>query len=94
MVVFLHDNAPANTAKPDRGMLETLSWKVLSLAAYSSGFAPSDYHLFASMGHALAEQRFSFYEHIKNGLVNSLLQMRRIFTGVVFINCPKDGEDV
>jgi len=27
--------------------------------------APCDYHLFASMGHALAEQRFGSYEDVK-----------------------------
>jgi len=30
-------------------------WEILSHAAYSSDLAPSDYHLFASMGHALAQ---------------------------------------
>jgi len=45
-------------------MLEALSWEVPH-AAYSSNLAPSDYHLFASMGHALAEQRFGSYEDVK-----------------------------
>jgi len=30
--------------------------------------APSDYHLFASMSHALAEQRFDSYEDMKKWL--------------------------
>jgi len=30
--------------------------------------APSDYHLFASMSHALAEQRFGSYEDVKKWL--------------------------
>jgi len=37
-------------------------WEILSHAAYSSDLAPSDYHLFASMGHALAQQHFISYE--------------------------------
>jgi len=57
-VIFLHDNAPSHTAKPVRDTLEALSWEVLPHAAYSPDLAPSDYHLFASMDHALAEQRF------------------------------------
>jgi len=63
-VIFLYDNAPSHTAKPVRDTLEALSWKVLPHAAYS----PSDYHLFASMGHALTEQRFGSYEDVKKWL--------------------------
>ena len=46
-------------------MLETLTWEVLSYVAYSPDLAPSDYNLFASLGHTLAEQHFSWYEDIK-----------------------------
>ena len=67
-VIFLHDNAPSHTAKPVRDTLEALSWEVLPHAAYSPDLAPSDYHLFASMGHALAEQRFGSYEDVKKWL--------------------------
>jgi len=45
--------------------LEALSWEVLPYATYSPDLVPSDYHLFASMGHALAEQRFGSYEDVK-----------------------------
>jgi len=64
-VIFLHDNAPSHTTKPVRNTLEALSWEVLPHAAYSLDLAPSDYHLFASVGHALAEQRFGSYEEVK-----------------------------
>jgi len=47
--------------------LEALSWEVLPHAA-SPDLAPSDYDLFASMGHALAEQRFGPYEDVKKWL--------------------------
>jgi len=49
------------------GTLEALNWEVLPHAAYSPDLAPSDYH-FASMGHALAEQRFGSYEDVKKWL--------------------------
>jgi len=63
-VVFLHDNA-SHTAKPVRDTLEALSWEVLPHAAYSPDLTPFDYHLFVSMSHALAEQRFGSYEDVK-----------------------------
>ena len=55
-------------AKPVHGTLETLCWKILPHAAYSQDLAPSDFHLFASMGHALAEQHFSSYKNVKKWL--------------------------
>jgi len=46
--------------------LEALSWEVLSHAAYSPfGFFRLS---LASMGHALAEQRFGSYEDVKKWL--------------------------
>jgi len=54
-VILLHDNASSHTAKLVRETIEAFGWEKLSHAAYSSDLAPSDYHLFASMGHALAQ---------------------------------------
>ena len=67
-MIFLYDNAPSHTAKPVQDTLEALSWEVLPHAAYSPDLAPSDYHLFVSMAHALAEQRFGSYEDVKKWL--------------------------
>ena len=69
-VIFLHDNAPSHTAKRVKEMIETFSWEILAHAAYSADLAPSDYHLFASLGHALAEQRFTSYENVREWLDN------------------------
>jgi len=63
-VILLHDNAPSHTAKLIKETIEAFGWEILSHAAYSD-LAPSDYHLFASMGHALAQQRFTSYEDIR-----------------------------
>ena len=48
--------------------LETLNWEVLPHPAYSPDLAPSDYHLFSSMGHALAERHFDSYEDVRKWL--------------------------
>ena len=44
--------------------LNSLGWDILPHPPYSPDLAPSDYHLFASMGHALAEQHFSNFEEV------------------------------
>ena len=67
---FLHDNAPSHTARRVKETIETFSWKILAHAAYSPGLAPSDYHLFVSLGHVLAEQRFTSYENVREWLDN------------------------
>ena len=58
-MILFHDNAPSHTTKLVKETIETFGWEILSHAAYSSDLTPSDYHLFASMGHALAQQRFT-----------------------------------
>ena len=63
-LIFQHDNAPAHTSKVVKDTISALRWDVLSHPPYSPDLAPSDYHLFASMGHALAEQRFCSYEEV------------------------------
>ena len=68
VAIFLHDKAPSHTSKSVRGTSEKLSSDVLPRASYSADLAPSDYHLFASMDHALAEQRFGSYENVRKWL--------------------------
>ena len=67
-VIFPHDNASPHTAKRVKEPIETFIWEILAHAAYSPNLAPSDYHLFASQGHALAEQRFNSYENVQEWL--------------------------
>ena len=69
-VIFLHDNAPSHTAKRVKKTIETFSWEILVHAVYSPDLAPSDYHLFVSLGHALAEERLTSYENVREWLDN------------------------
>ncbi|GBP67244.1 Mariner Mos1 transposase [Eumeta japonica] len=51
---------------PMKNYLKTLDWEVLPHPSYSPDIAPSDYHRFWSIAHALSEQRFTSYEDTKN----------------------------
>lgn len=61
-VILQHDNARPHVAAPVKTYLQTLKWEVLPHPPYSPDIAPSDYHLFRSMTHGLADQRFHSYE--------------------------------
>jgi len=67
-MILLHDNAPSHIAKLVKEMIEAFGWEILSHAAYSPDLASFDYHLFALMGHALAQQRFTSYENVRKWL--------------------------
>lgn len=63
-LIFLDDNAPAHRTKQTRELVESYRWQPLPHPAYSPDLAPSDFHLFASMGHALSKQHFTSYENV------------------------------
>ncbi|GBN75952.1 Mariner Mos1 transposase [Araneus ventricosus] len=64
-VILQHDNARPHVANPVKTYLETLQCEVLPHPPYAPDIAPSDYHLFQSMEHGLAEQQFHSYEDAK-----------------------------
>ena len=70
-----------------------LNWEVLPHPAYSSDLAPSDYHLFSLMGHALSDTSI-LAKTSENGLMSGLPRKMRNFFGVIYTNCPKDGKNV
>ena len=65
-VIFQHDNAQPHVVKVVKETLEALNWDVLPHPPDSPDIAPSDYYLFRSMAHGLAEQHFISYEEDKN----------------------------
>jgi len=67
-LIFLHNNAPSYTSTMVQNYLETFNWEMLLHPAYSPDLALSDYHLFSSMGYALAERHFDSYEDVRKWL--------------------------
>ena len=67
-VILQHDNARLHVDKPVKTYLETFKWEVLPHSPYSPDNAPSDYHLFVSIAHGLANQQFRSYEGIEKWL--------------------------
>ena len=61
-VILQYDNARPDVAKSVKTYLETLKREVLPHPPYSPDIAPSDYYLFRSMAHGLADQQFRSYE--------------------------------
>ncbi|GBP10673.1 Mariner Mos1 transposase [Eumeta japonica] len=60
-----HQLAEPHVAKPVTTYLKMLQWEVLPYPPYSPDIAPSDFHLFRSMAHGLADQCFHSYEEAK-----------------------------
>ena len=87
---LLHDNAPSHKSNPVIELIHALG-KALPHAAYSPDLAPSDFHLYASMGHALSEQLFTSYED--DGFIIGSPQRRNSFFGKESTNCPRDGRN-
>jgi len=67
-VILLHDNAGPHVAQTVKNTLIEFKWEVLPYPPYSPDITPSDYHLFRSMAHGLAEQRFQDRQDVKKWL--------------------------
>ena len=67
-MVIQYDNARPHVVKSVKIYLKTFKWEVLPHPLYSPDIAPSDYYLFRSMAHGLANQQFRSYEDIEKCL--------------------------
>lgn len=67
-VILQHDNAPSHTAKAVKDTISTLGWELLAHPPYSPDLAPSDYHWFSSMSHALSMKHFNNYGDVEKWL--------------------------
>ncbi|UYV74971.1 hypothetical protein LAZ67_12001936 [Cordylochernes scorpioides] len=74
--ILQHDNAPAHNATVVKNTIKDLGWELLPHPPYSPDLAPSDYHLFTSLGHALKKQEFSNSTYSENGLLTGQLTVQ------------------
>lgn len=77
--LLLHDNAPSHTTKRVKETIKEMEWELLPHPPYSQDLAPSDYHLFAAMGHALSDQRLTDPAEVENWLENWYVSKPRDF---------------
>ncbi|UYV66134.1 hypothetical protein LAZ67_4000380 [Cordylochernes scorpioides] len=69
-LILQHDNAPAHNATVVKNTIKDLGWELLPHPPYSPDLAPSDDHLFTSLGHALKNQEFSNSDILRKWLVD------------------------
>lgn len=85
----LQDNSP-HVAKPLQATIKVLKWEVLPHPSHSPDLAPSDYNLFASMGHALTDQHhFTSYVDVRKWVDERFVSKGRGST-----NRMEDGQNV
>ena len=75
-MIMLHHTQQNGSGKRSRRSAQR---EILAHAVYSPDLAPSDYHLFASLGHALAEQHFNSYENVRKWLDNWFASKEELF---------------
>jgi len=64
-VILFYDNARSHVAKATQDHIFALGWELLPHVAYSPNIAPSDYYLFRSLQHNLADTHFVRFEKIR-----------------------------
>jgi len=67
-LIFLHDNAPSHTSTMSKTTWRHSTGKCYPIPLTHQTLSSSDYHLFSSIGHALAERHFDSYEDVRKWL--------------------------
>jgi len=92
-LIFFHDNAPSHMSIMIQNYLETQQGSATP-SCLLTDLAPFDYHLFSSMGHALAERHFDSYEDVRKWLDEWFASKDEEFFWRVYTNCPKNGKNL
>lgn len=93
-VILQHDNARPHVAKVVKKYLETLKWEVLPHPPYSPDVAPSDFHLFRSMAHGLADQHFQSFEELEKWIASWIASKEDSFFRAGIRKLPERWEKV
>ncbi|GFT60625.1 mariner Mos1 transposase [Trichonephila clavipes] len=80
---FVTRQCTISHSKLVKDTLKPLAWNIQPHLPYSLDLAPSDYHLFASMGHAFAEQHFSSFQEDES-VVDQNLHVKVVWNLVGF----------
>lgn len=64
-IIILDDNPTPHCTKK---LVKSYNWEALPHPPYSPDLAPSNYHLFTSMGHALNDSHFNSYKGVQKWL--------------------------
>ena len=81
---FCNMTTLSHVAKQMKTYLEMLKWEVLPHSLYSPDITPSDYQLFWSVAHGLAEQHFYSYENAKKMVWLMVCLSRCCFSNMEF----------
>ena len=83
-----------HVAKVVKKYLETLKWEVLPHPPYSSDIAPSDFHLFRSIAHGLADQHFQSFEELEKWIASWIASKEDSFFRAGIRKLPERWEKV
>ncbi|GBP50642.1 Mariner Mos1 transposase [Eumeta japonica] len=93
-IILLHDNARPYVAVSMKNYLKTFDWEILAHPPYSPDIAPSNYHLFRPIAHALSEQRFTSYEDTKNWVDSWIASKDKEFFRLIIRTLPERWKTV
>jgi len=89
-VILLHDNARPHVAKATQEYIFVLAWELLSHAAYSPDMTFSDYYVFRSLQHHLADTHFVRFEQIQK-CINDFIASKLVSFSRQEIRKPPKG---
>ncbi|GBM45009.1 Mariner Mos1 transposase [Araneus ventricosus] len=69
-VILFHADSSPHMGRSVKNMLKNVAWEVLSNPLCSPDLAPSDFHLFRSMGHTLSQQHFRMYYNVVQWIID------------------------